>query len=112
MTEVISGQKKVLDNKLVHVGVGILQQSKLLFLRFVQFLREFLKEGSYVPVYAGKFNFFIVSLRKNFLFVLKLNFQTLTLCAWRFQTLKVLAKMSHGSPKCKKCFSQSSKRVD
>ena len=54
MVEVISDVKKVLDNKLPHVGVAILQQSKLLFLRFVDFLREFLIPGSYAPIYAGK----------------------------------------------------------
>ena len=54
LIEVVMDQKKVTDDKLVHVGVGILQESKLLFLRFVQFLREFLIPGSYQPIYAGK----------------------------------------------------------
>ena len=58
MTEVIMDQRKVVDNKLPHVGVAILQQSKLLFLNFVQFLRDFLKPGSYQPVYAGEFTIF------------------------------------------------------
>ena len=53
--EVVMDQKKVTDDKLVHVGVAILQQSKLLFLRFVQFLREYLKPGSYAPIYCGLF---------------------------------------------------------
>ena len=53
LIEVVSDQKKVNDDKLVHVGVAILQESKLLFLRFVQFLRNFLIPGSYQPIYAG-----------------------------------------------------------
>ena len=57
MFEVVSDQNKVTDDKLVHVGVGILQQSKLLFLRFVEFLREFLEPGSFQPIYAGSFYF-------------------------------------------------------
>ena len=44
LIEVVMDQKKVTDDKLVHVGVAILQESKLLFLRFVQFLRKFLKQ--------------------------------------------------------------------
>ena len=51
-------QKKVNDDKLVHVGVAILQESKLMFLKFVQFLREFLKPGSYQPIYAGNSIYF------------------------------------------------------
>lgn len=54
LIEVVMDQKKVTDDKLVHVGVAILQESKLLFLRFVQFLRKFLIPGSYQPIYAGK----------------------------------------------------------
>ena len=54
LIEVVMDQKKVTDDKLVHVGVGILQESKLLFLRFVQFLRKFLIPDSYQPIYAGK----------------------------------------------------------
>ena len=54
LIEVVMDQKKVTDDKLVHVGVAILQESKLLFLRFVQFLRKFLITGSYQPIYAGK----------------------------------------------------------
>ena len=54
LIELVMDQKKVTDDKLVHVGVAILQESKLLFLRFVQFLREFLISGSYQPIYCGK----------------------------------------------------------
>lgn len=54
LIEVVMDQKKVTDDKLIHVGVAILQESKLLFLRFVQFLREFLIAGSFQPIYAGK----------------------------------------------------------
>ena len=52
--EVVMDQKKVTDDKLVHVGVAILQESKLLFLRFVQFLRTYLVPGSYQEVYCGE----------------------------------------------------------
>jgi len=47
-------QRKVNDDKLVHVGVTILQESKLLFLKFVDFLRQYLVPGSYETVYCGK----------------------------------------------------------
>ena len=38
--EFVMDQRKVNDDKLVHVGVTILQESKLLFLKFVEFLRN------------------------------------------------------------------------
>ena len=52
--ELTMEKSTVNDEKLVHVGVCILQQSKLLFLRFVQFLRDFLKPGSFQTIYCGK----------------------------------------------------------
>ena len=58
LVEVVMDQKKVNDDKLVHVGVAILQESKLMFLKFVQFLREFLLPGSFQPIYAGNFLYF------------------------------------------------------
>lgn len=55
--EFVMDQRKVIDDKLVHVGVAILQESKLLFLEFVDFLRQYLEPGSYQPVYCGKLIF-------------------------------------------------------
>ena len=54
LIEIVMEKGSVLDEKLVHVGVCILQQSKLLFLRFVQFLRDYLKPGSFQTIYCGK----------------------------------------------------------
>jgi hypothetical protein len=53
--EVIMDDKKIIDDKPVHVGIAILQYSKILMLEFVDFLREFLVPGSYVFVYTGNF---------------------------------------------------------
>ena len=50
--EFVMDQRRVEDNKLVHVGVAILQISKLMFLEFVSFLRDFLVPGSYQTVYC------------------------------------------------------------
>lgn len=62
-----SKKSKVVDNKPVHIGVAILQWSKLLFLRYVTYnmyhtlfqyfsymfwLEAHLKEGSFKPCYA------------------------------------------------------------
>ena len=55
--EFVMDQKKVNDDKLVHVGVTILQESKLLFLKFVDFLREYLIPGSFQTIYCGTFIF-------------------------------------------------------
>ena len=51
--EVISDISTIKDRKPIHVGLAILQQSKLLLLRFVDFLKEFLVPGSYSLVYGG-----------------------------------------------------------
>jgi hypothetical protein len=51
--EVISKARKISDTKPVHVGVAILHYSKLMMLKFVDFLREYLVEGSYALVYTG-----------------------------------------------------------
>ena len=51
--EVISDISTIRDRKPVHVGLAILQYSKLLLLRFVDFLRRFLEEDSYSLVYGG-----------------------------------------------------------
>ena len=55
ITEIISTQSRVLDNKPVHIGVSILQYSKLLMLRFVEFLNEHLIKDSFSLVYTGTF---------------------------------------------------------
>ena len=60
LIELVSEKRTVNDDKLVHVGICILQQSKLLFLRFVQFLRTYLKPGSFQTIYCGNFNFDII----------------------------------------------------
>ena len=51
--EVISEQKRITDQKPVHAAVCILQNSKLMLLRFVDFLRKYLNHGSYAIVYGG-----------------------------------------------------------
>ena len=53
--EVIKKQRTVIDSKPVHLGLAILQHSKLLLLRYVDFLRTYLEEGSYTLVYGGMF---------------------------------------------------------
>ena len=53
--EVISDISTLTDRKPVHVGLAILQHSKLLLLEFIDFLREYLEENSYSLVYGGKF---------------------------------------------------------
>ena len=45
-------KQKVIDDKPVHIGVAILQWSKLLFLRFMEFLKEHLEVGSYQTCYT------------------------------------------------------------
>ena len=77
LIEVVSEKRNVTDDKLVHVGICILQQSKLLFLRFVQFLRTFLKPGSFQTIYCGNiipilFQLNIVFFRYGFI-MLELN---------------------------------------
>ena len=52
--EFVMEPRKVIDNKIVHVGVAILQQSKIMFLEFLEFLREYLVPGSYQTVYCGE----------------------------------------------------------
>ena len=51
--EFVMDQRRVYDDKLVHVGVCILQQSKLMFLQFIDYLRTYLMPGSYSTVYCG-----------------------------------------------------------
>lgn len=51
--EFVMDKRKVTDDKLVHVGVCILQQSKLMFLQFIQFLRQYLEPGSFQTLYCG-----------------------------------------------------------
>jgi hypothetical protein len=51
--EVVMDQRMVTDDKPVHVGIAILQYSKILMLQFVDFLREFLIPGSFTLVYTG-----------------------------------------------------------
>ena len=75
--EVTMDQKRIVDNKPVHMGIAILQYSKLMLLEFVQFLRTYLKEGSYVLVYSGKLIQCILFL------TLKLDTDSLTLATTR-----------------------------
>ena len=50
--EVIMEQSTIQDNKPIHIGVAILQHSKLMLLNFVDFLRDFLIPDSFVFVYG------------------------------------------------------------
>mgnify|MGYP000154353252 CR=1 FL=1 len=52
--EVVMDQRSVKDMKPVHASVCILQHSKLMLLKFVDFLRKYLERGSYAIVYGGK----------------------------------------------------------
>jgi len=52
--EVVMDQRRIKDTKPVHAGVCILQNSKLMLLKFVDFLRKYLKPGSFCLVYGGK----------------------------------------------------------
>ena len=51
-TEVTSNRKTIDDSKPVHIGVAILQWSKLIFLRFMYDLFDHLEPGSFRSVYA------------------------------------------------------------
>ena len=51
-TKVTSLKKTITDSKPVHIGVAILQWSKLLFLRYMYFLYKHLEPGSFRNVYA------------------------------------------------------------
>ena len=55
ITEVISAQTRVVDNKPVVIGIAILQYSKLLMLSFVQFLNDHLEKNAFSLVYTGKY---------------------------------------------------------
>ena len=54
ITEIISAQTRVVDNKPVHIGISILQYSKLMMLKFVDFLNQHLVRGSFSLVYTGE----------------------------------------------------------
>ena len=45
-------KKTIKDSKPVHVGVAILQWSKVLFIRFMYWLEEHLEEGAFKTCYA------------------------------------------------------------
>ena len=51
--EIVMEQRRVIDRKPVHAGVCILQNSKLMLLEFVDFLRKYLNNGSFSIVYGG-----------------------------------------------------------
>ena len=51
-TEITSLKKTITDCKPVHIGVSILQWSKLLFLRYMYFMYKHLQPGSFRSVYA------------------------------------------------------------
>ena len=57
--EIVMEERKVVDKKPVHIGVCILQNSKLMLLEFVDFLRKYLNKGSYSIVYGGKKIYYI-----------------------------------------------------
>ena len=52
--EFVMDQRRVDDDKLVHVAVCILQESKLMFMRFIDFLRRYLEPGSFQTLYCGR----------------------------------------------------------
>ena len=60
--EVVMEQRSVKDTKPVHAGVCILQNSKLMLLEFVDFLRKYLREGSFSLIYGGNIRKFIITL--------------------------------------------------
>ena len=64
--EVISDIATVRDRKPVHVGLAILQYSKLLLLQFVDFLRKYLEKDSYSLVYGGNFLILLQIIRKKY----------------------------------------------
>ena len=45
-------KKHITDSKPVHIGVAILQWSKVLFIRFMYWLEEHLEEGAFKTCYA------------------------------------------------------------
>ena len=55
--EIVMDKRRVVDNKLPHVAVCILQQSKLMFLEFIQFLRDYLEPGSFQTLYCGEYEY-------------------------------------------------------
>ena len=50
--EVKMRKRTIYDDKPVHLAVAILQWSKILFLRFMYFLRDHLQPGSFRPAYC------------------------------------------------------------
>ena len=53
VTEIIMKHRTIRDDKPVHIAISILQHSKLMMLKFVDFLKDFLIDGSYSLVYSG-----------------------------------------------------------
>ena len=45
-------KKKITDSKPVHIGIAILQWSKVLFIRFMYWLEEHLEDGAFKTCYA------------------------------------------------------------
>ena len=63
MIEVTMDSKRITDRKPVHIGVAILQYSKLMLLEFVEFLRTYLNKGSYALVYSGKTSLLLIKVK-------------------------------------------------
>ena len=57
--EVQQKLRKIVDQKPVHVGIAILQYSKLHFLKFVYWLHDHLVPGSFVLCYADTDSIFL-----------------------------------------------------
>ena len=51
--EIVLEQRRVQDTKPVHASICILQNSKLMLLQFVDFIKKFLIPNSYAFVYGG-----------------------------------------------------------
>ena len=65
VTEIILCQSRVIDNKPVHIGISILQYSKLLMLKFVEFLNSHLEKNAFSLVYTGTLEKIKISLVLN-----------------------------------------------
>ena len=53
--EINSQKRRLTDDKLCHVGLAVLHQSKLRLMSFIYFLEKYLMEGAYKICYLGEF---------------------------------------------------------
>ena len=57
--ECVSQKRKIKDDKIAHTGLAVLHLSKLLLMKFVYWLEDMLKEGSYKILYLGMIKKFL-----------------------------------------------------